>query len=160
VIIMTVTTHCALSPATVVEGAPLIRWLKATTGDEKPGMCGYQPTATTFDLSDSATAGSILHHIAFAEFKPHVSSTGARKSAEDAYDASEVLPVIMGARRGLIKIVAATVDNGASKINTVRMVVSATAGNLGVCATGAIQTGVRCAIDWPDNDRYTLVWVD
>jgi hypothetical protein len=154
----TSTTHCSISKATVMDGIPIIKWLKATTGDEKPGMCGYLPTSTTFDLADSATAGSLLHHLSFPEFQPRIASTGARKSPEDAYDAAELMPVIIMSREGRIKIVAATTDIGANMFRGQRMDVSSTAGNLDKSAVSHQETGVFLAEDSLDDDRYAAVW--
>jgi hypothetical protein len=155
---MAVITHAGISAATVVEGVPVIKWVNPANTYYPGNVCVLTATKTA-TIADSDTAAHILMHPSILEFKPRVASTNARTSAEDAYAATDEVPMIMCGRRGPVKTVAKVDDQGAALFTNQRMIVSATGGTITVDATAHEETGMHLARDLADDDTYCLIWL-
>jgi hypothetical protein len=151
------TTHCLVSPATVVEGAPLIQWFNPA-GAYVPGAHVYPNAAATVTHADKDTAASLLFHPFVIEHKPRVASTNARTSADSAYATSDQIPVIIGGKRGAIKLVGVFTDQVGNDFAGKRLILGDD-GATTVCATANIETGLRLAADVISGDVYTLEWL-
>jgi hypothetical protein len=154
------TTHCSISAATVVEGAPLVKWVNLAATDY-PGYWEYLSATKTATKADSDTvAQSILHHPAVVEFKPTVTSTNARTSADTQLAAAAQTPLIIGGTAGPVQVVGYCVDQAATMLPGKRFIIHTTAGQITTSAAANTRTGIRLARAIASGDTYGAFWLD
>lgn len=129
------TAHSQISAGTVINGTPMIRWvLPAST--YKPADWVYLTAAITATHLDSDAAAICNFVKPFQlEFKPRVSTAMARKDCDDAYAATDQVPMILGSRvPAFITTVAKVTDIGGAKYPGHAFVASTTAGDIELLA--------------------------
>jgi hypothetical protein len=120
-------THRAISPATVISGAPIIEWCTLVATDN-PGTWGYFSAARA--ITKYATAASDLKKPVLVEFKPRGSAASARKDVDDNYATTDAVPIVIGGKLGPLTVVGKCADPGADTYSMHNFEAGSTAGSL------------------------------
>lgn len=108
------TAHSQVSAATVIDGIPIVRWGLVAAGTETPADWAYWSANITSTALASGTAICLNTKPCLIEFKPRVSTAMARKDCDDVYGTSDLVPHVLGGRRGYITTVAKIEDPSAA----------------------------------------------
>lgn len=108
------TAHSHVCAATVIEGIPIIRWVNPAAASH-PGAFHYLTAAATATAYDTSTTVCNYIKPTPLEFKPRVDTTMARKDCDNDFGTSDIVPMILGGKKGPLQIVGYIEDPGATK---------------------------------------------
>ena len=111
---MAITLHSQLSPSTVQYGEAIIEYANPAAA-YKPGSWVYFSADSTVTWLDKDVAGSLLVHPGLLSSRDRGAAAGARKTVDDAYAATDAVPVIVGKISGRMIVVSAVADQGATR---------------------------------------------
>jgi len=132
--------HSQIQVATVIDGIPMIKWVHPAS-TYKPADWVYLTAAITATHLDHATPICRYHKPFQLEFKPRVTSAMARKDCDDPFAATDIVPMIMGGRKGAITTIAKITDPGGTKFAGYAFMASTTAGDITLCNTSTAASG-------------------